>query len=126
MSTRANDLLRWLAYVSLAFYLGWNLWEIMVGHRVPRSIFFAATGMPCPTTGGTRSMLALLQGDLALALHFNPFAIPITALAVISIIHLVVCRLRPPHPFRLPNLYLPLWLTLLGIAWVYQLAWYPR
>ncbi|TWT78810.1 hypothetical protein CA13_02070 [Planctomycetes bacterium CA13] len=125
MKARANAMLRWLAYISLAGYLGWNVWEIAIGGQIPRSIFFAATGMPCATTGGTRSMLALLHGDLGLALRFNPFALPITALTATTTVHVVVCRQRPPHQFRLPNFYLPVWLTLLGIAWAYQLMFYP-
>ncbi|HRG38162.1 MAG TPA: DUF2752 domain-containing protein [Bacteroidia bacterium] len=31
-----------------------------------------ATGIPCPSCGSTRSILAILQGNFSMALHWNP------------------------------------------------------
>ena len=47
----------------LAFsgYAIWNLFWLAQA-KVPPSIFTATTGLPCATTGGTRSVLALLAG----------------------------------------------------------------
>jgi hypothetical protein len=41
------------------------------------------TGVPCPTCGGTRSLLALLRCDLPTALRFNPlFTLGCVALTI--------------------------------------------
>jgi hypothetical protein len=38
----------------------------------PGCLFRAATGVPCPTCGGTRALLALVRFDVAAALAWNP------------------------------------------------------
>ena len=42
------------------------------GLPLPRCVFHAMTGCPCPTCGATRCMLALLRGHVAGAFAWNP------------------------------------------------------
>ena len=60
----------WLTLVALAVGLSHYL-------RQPVDLcpFRRITGMPCPTCGMTRGVLALGRGDLLGALNFNPMAI---------------------------------------------------
>jgi hypothetical protein len=53
------------------FYLAWNAVWIVKG-RIPPSILRAVTGIPCPTTGGFRSFMALASGHYAQSFLFNP------------------------------------------------------
>ena len=47
-------------------------------------LFKQVTGIPCPSCGSTRSVLALLKGDFAGALFWNPFGILIMLILIIS------------------------------------------
>ncbi|MEY2693731.1 MAG: hypothetical protein RL142_79 [Actinomycetota bacterium] len=51
-------------------------------YRIP-CLFHAATGLLCPGCGTTRSLTALLHGDVATALAFNPliYFIPVFLIA---------------------------------------------
>ena len=62
-----------------AFYIGWNVWWLSM-LQVPPSILVSATGVPSPTTGGTRSFFALIHGDFWLSLHHNVATVPLIAL----------------------------------------------
>jgi hypothetical protein len=42
---------------------------------LPACIFRQITGVPCPSCGATRAGLALAQGDLLVALSYNPLAV---------------------------------------------------
>ena len=44
----------------------------VVAPDLPPCFFHQITGLPCPTCGGTRAVLALLSGDVPGALHANP------------------------------------------------------
>lgn len=46
---------------------------------VPRCLFKAVTGWPCPTCGGTRALQALLALDMAAALRLNPLVTGVIA-----------------------------------------------
>lgn len=52
---------------------------LLSGYRCP---FLAVTGHYCPGCGGTRALLALLQGDVAGALHNNALALTLFPLAL--------------------------------------------
>ncbi|HQR47294.1 MAG TPA: DUF2752 domain-containing protein [Thermoanaerobaculia bacterium] len=54
----------------------------LVAPGLPPCFFHSVTGLPCPTCGGTRAALALLEGDVALALHLNPLVTAALALLV--------------------------------------------
>ena len=107
--------LRVAAIVAAAFYVCWNLWWI--GHgRVPPSILTGLTGLPCPTTGGTRAMRALLHGDVAASLWFNPLAVPIAALFFASI-GAVAWPLARGRAVVVPSWMVWAWAVLLSAAW---------
>jgi uncharacterized protein DUF2752 len=44
------------------------------GIQLPRCAFKTITGLPCPTCGITRTVIALSHGDLARGLFMNPLA----------------------------------------------------
>jgi hypothetical protein len=46
--------------------------------------FKRATGIPCPSCGSTRSVLSVLNGDIAGALLWNPFGIIIVFILLVS------------------------------------------
>lgn len=49
---------------------------------LPVCIFHEITGLPCPTCGGTRSLIALSQFDLVSSFMFNPL-VPLFAIGLI-------------------------------------------
>lgn len=57
-------------------------------------VFHGLTGLPCPLCGGTRSARALLQGDLAHALHLNALAVPAIGLLLLIGVLCVVEAIR--------------------------------
>ncbi len=46
----------------------------LLAKGAPQCLFHAATGVACPTCGGTRALLALARFDVAGAFAFNPLA----------------------------------------------------
>lgn len=104
----------------LTIYLGWNFFWL-AQRRLPPSLFRAATGWPCPTTGGTRSLAALLDGDWSLSLRLNAMTVPILALLVLSLGWLAAQAVRRRR-LRLPQALFWAWLSVLALAWVLKLA----
>lgn len=51
------------------------------GQAVNLCLFKNITTLPCPTCGCTRAALALLQGDILLAIRFNPLVMACAAIA---------------------------------------------
>jgi len=111
-----SRLLRILGGLSLTGYVLWNAWWLLQA-RIPPSILLTVTGLPAPTTGGTRAIRALAVGDLGGMLRHNAFALPLTLLFLISII-------RPwlSQPQRLPPSLARAWIVLLAAAWVVKLT----
>jgi hypothetical protein len=68
----------------LAAYIVWNVCWLAAG-RIPASMLTGLTGLPAPTTGGTRSIAALLGGDLPKSLYYNPMTLPILGLLVLTV-----------------------------------------
>lgn len=101
---------------AFALYLGWNLAWLAAG-RIPPSVLRALLGLPCPTTGCTRSIVALLHCDLRGALLWNPFTVPILILLAVSLGMLFVAGLRR-RELVLPRWVGTAWLTLLLAAWI--------
>jgi hypothetical protein len=100
-------------------YAIWNALWWMEGRFAP-SLFEALTGLPCPTTGMTRGLLALLGGDWRTSLDYHPLAVPLAALFAGSLAGLAWMRCFRGR-WRLPGQILWVWLGLLGVAWIVQL-----
>jgi len=60
----------WLC-VSVASAIGAWLW-LRLGYPVPRCVWHELTGIPCPSCGATRSVIALLAGKWTAAFLLNP------------------------------------------------------
>ena len=82
-----------LGLASVARYV----WNAALGAEAPGvCIFHAATGAPCPACGTTRSVAALLAGDLRAAWDWNPLGFLATSalvvLPVVAAVDLVARR----------------------------------
>jgi hypothetical protein len=86
----------WLG-VSLAaavLCLGWLAFRL----PLPQCAFRAWTGFPCLTCGTTRTVQALLEGNLAAAILLNPLAVlALAGIAVFNLYALTVLALRLPR-----------------------------
>jgi len=87
--------------------------------------FSGLTGLPCPTTGGTRSVHHLLSGHWEESLQHNPMSVPICLLMLFSLGYLT-CQCLSRRRLALPNWTLHAWLALLAIAWILKLASDPK
>ena len=111
-----SRLLGILGALSLTGYLFWNAYWLVQG-RVPPALFLSFTGLPAPTTGGTRALTALIAGDFNGMLRHNALVLPLTLLFVTSLIHPWLSR--PP---RLTSRLARAWVVLLAAAWVLKLT----
>lgn len=102
--------------VLLSGYGLWNLFFIIKG-EIPPSIFKHFTGLPCPTTGGTRSFLCLCRGDWSNFFLYNPFTLFFIALMIVSAI-VIVRRFLQKMPLRFPKWLAVSWLSILAAAWI--------
>ena len=99
---------------------------------VPGCPFAHWTGVPCPTCGGTRALRALISGQPAEALFWNPLitlgcgAALVFALYAALVLALRLPRLRlEPLPEQVVRIVrLTLW-TLLGANWLWLLLQVP-
>ena len=66
-----HRIVRFAALGAFIFYLAWNVVWIAHG-RIPPSILRAVGGVPCPTTGGYRSFIALCRGEFVQSFLYNP------------------------------------------------------
>jgi len=114
----AHDDFPWWARMPFAAYLCWNLAWLASG-KIPPSALRELIGIPCPTTGCTRSLASLLQGNVIASLLWNPFTVPILILFAISLQILLLAALRKKE------LVLPKWM---GTAWfcVLLMAWISK
>src|SRR3982750_2786381 len=68
------------------------------GIQLPRCVFKTVTGLPCPTCGLTRTIIALSRGPVDRALFLNPLA---TLLAAAGLLYLLYAA--AVLAFRLPR-----------------------
>lgn len=116
--------LRTLFLVMLAIYVSWNLYWL-VQLRIAPSLFQTLTGLPCPTTGCTRSFFALIRGDWQESLRFNALLVPICLLTMASVLQLVG-QVVKRHKLALSRALVVLWAVILPLAWVLKLASNPQ
>ncbi len=100
-------------------YCLWNLFWLFQW-RIPPSLFWAFTKLPCPTTGCTRSVMCLLRGEIAESLRWNLLTIPILVLFSITV-GCVGLRLANRQPLQLHGHFLRAWGLLLAVAWLCKL-----
>ena len=68
------------------------------GIQLPRCAFKIITGLPCPTCGLTRTIIALSRGDVDRAAFMNPLAAILCAAGVLYLLYAaVVLALRLPR-----------------------------
>jgi hypothetical protein len=68
------------------------------GIQLPRCGFKTITGLPCPTCGLTRTIIALSRGDVQRAAFMNPLATILCAAGVLYLLYAaVVLALRLPR-----------------------------
>jgi hypothetical protein len=115
--------LRYLGAFSLAGYLVWNLYWL-AQFRVPPSIFYALTGWPSPTTGGTRAIVLLCKGEVIESVRYNAMAVPLVSLFLASVAWLT-CQALGRKRLRLPISIFWAWVTFLGLAWILKLTGNP-
>ncbi len=118
--TLIEALLRIVGIAAFAAYLGWNIRWLSQG-LIPGSLFQAFTGLPCPTTGGTRAIACLLSGEWQRSLLFNPLAVPMLGLLLLSAGLLVRARVLHGRYF-LPYSIFTAWVVVLLLAWIAKLA----
>jgi len=111
--------IRGLAVAALVGYVVWNVFWLSHG-SVPPSLFTYLTGLPCPTTGGTRSLRSLLSGDWVESLRFNAMTLPILGLLATTLA-LLLFRVWRDRRIGLPVWVLRAWLALLALAWLLKL-----
>ena len=116
--------LRCLAAGLFVVYLGWNVYWLTQG-SVPPSLFKSLTGLPCPTTGGTRSIYALCNGQLRLSLNYNPMTLPIVALFLASAIWPAILWVRGKRP-AISRWMVYCWLVVLASAWLAKMLGSPQ
>lgn len=103
----------------LVVYVLWNvLWLSRL--QVPPALSLGLAGLPAPTTGITRGLCQLLQGNVAESLRWNAMTVPLWALFFFSLAWVggrLVARRRP----SLPRGTGWCWLVVLSLAWVLKL-----
>jgi len=81
-----------LALAALLF--AWRFPEVL--RSVTRCPFLDLTGVPCPTCGGTRTAVGLINGRWSEALADNPFVVVALVLFVVWVVWGVSATLLPP------------------------------
>lgn len=106
-----------VAVLLFAFYIGWNVGWWFSGLFAP-SLLLEWTGTPAPSTGMTRSFLALIRhGDWRMSLFWNPFTFPLIGLLTWSGVELAV-KFCKKQPLRLFSATATCWGVLLLLAWI--------
>lgn len=117
-------LIRPVALGAFAFWVLWNGAWLTSGH-VPPSILTAFTGIPSPTTGGTRSLLAAVDGRWVDSVLWNPLTFVYLSMAVGSGIFLARQALTGKR-ISLSGGMARTWVFVLATGWLMKLVIGPR
>jgi hypothetical protein len=104
-----------IALIAFGIYVAWNAVWLCRG-CIPPSISSYCLGIPCPTTGMTRSVLSLLNGNVEEFFLFNPFTLAYLSLLVVSIAIVLRCYMRGKD-IVLPNFVARGWIIALALGW---------
>ena len=120
--------LLWGSVLGASALIG-SLW-LHAGLPTPLCPLHAVTGLPCPTCGSTRAAIALVHGDLATALAWNPLMTLVMIGAALYVLYAAVVvigkipRLRWTPPSRSESRGIRIGVILLiSINWAY-LIWH--
>src|SRR5437868_6006576 len=116
-------ILRWAGIVCFVAYCTWNIYWLAQS-CIPPSIFLAATGLPSPTTGGTRAIISLCNGHIVDSLRYNAMAVPVLVVFLGSVSWLT-CQVLRQRRVCLPSSIFWVWMMVLGVAWVLKLTGDP-
>lgn len=111
----------WLA---LIFYVSWNVFWLYKGHLAP-SIVKYYFGIPSPSTGMTRSLIALGELDGRAFFLWNPMTLPLLAIFVLTLGIITFQWLRK-MPLRISPWLFRIWIGILLTAWMIKLLQYPE
>jgi len=112
-----------VAVILFIVYCVWNIYWLAQRQFAP-ALFKAVTGLPAPTTGGTRALAKLCEGSLLESLRYNCMAVPFLLLLVASVV-IVVSQLILGRRPRLPEWLWWLWIVVLAVAWLAKLIGDP-
>lgn len=115
---------RGIAFGLFGFYLLWNAAWLFSG-VLPPSILTEATGIPCPTTGVTRGMAAILNGDWVQALLWNPLMPVYAGLLIYSAIVLGLQFIRRKRLVLRPII-ARFWMLALTMGWAAKFVIGPQ
>jgi hypothetical protein len=101
-------------------YVSWNVWWI--AHcMVPPSMLIGLLGIPAPTTGMTRSVIAFSQGNWSAGFLWNPMTVPFLLMLAWTIAELM--RNRFNHgPLMLSRQCAWSWFGVLLAGWIAKLV----
>jgi hypothetical protein len=120
MQDRVTSGIKTFALVAFGGYVAWNATWILCG-RIPPSIFTYFTGLPCPTTGMTRSIESLIRGDLRQFILFNPLTLIYLGLTATSAIMLAKRKIQDDQ-WALPSVMALIWFASLALGWLVKFA----
>ena len=109
-----------IALITFAGYIVWNAAWLFHG-QIPPSIFSYCTGLPCPTTGMTRSIICLCRGNALNFFLFNPFTLVYLALTGGSFL-LMLNRCIQRKDIAIPGFIAWAWMVALEMGWFTKIA----
>lgn len=129
MQTDFQNIIFWLSLqivVASAILLlgGYFICRRMGWYAFTQCGFKTVTGIPCPGCGGTRAALALLQGDILLALYYHAFTVYLIIGYGVYVISQVLQRLTGGRIKGIPfsEKFLIVGLMILVVSYVIKLA----
>jgi hypothetical protein len=121
-----HELLWSLVGLSLSVLIA--LWAAVGGPQLLPCAFRTITGIPCPTCGSTRALLALLEGHVVVAARLNPLTcaaallVPIYVLYGLATVAMGLPRVRVELDAPRGRAARMLILGVCGTAWLFLVA----
>jgi len=113
-----------IAAIAFGAWLAWNVMWLARG-QLPPSALRQLAGLPVPTTGMTRAVLALGEGRWLTALCFSPLGGVYLLLTAVSLM-VLVRRWRQRTALVLPRGLAVAWATSLAAGWLLKFLIGPR